>query len=56
MPKETDSEKEFELYSFRKAAGMYFGVGVAKSETEKKPTKKVITVKKKKKRVAEGGC
>ena len=58
MPKETDSQKEFELYSFRKAAGMYFGVGVPKTEakTEKKPTKKVITVKKKKKRVPEGGC
>ena len=57
-PKETDSQKEFELYSFRKAAGMYFGVGVPKTEakTEKKPTKKVITVKKKKKRVPEGGC
>ncbi len=62
MPKETDSQKEFELYSFRKAAGMYFGVGVPKTETkakikvEKKSTKKVITVKKKKKRVPEGGC
>lgn len=59
-PKETESQKEFELYSFRKAAGMYFGVGVPKTEvkakTEKKPTKKVITVKKKKKRVPEGGC
>lgn len=58
IPKETDSQKEFELYSFRKAAGMYFGVGVPKTETktEKKPTKKVVTVKKKKKRVPEGGC
>jgi len=56
LPKETDSQKDFELYSFRKAAGMYFGVGVSKTETVKKPTKKVITVKKKKKRVAEGGC
>ena len=56
LPKETDSQKDFELYSFRKAAGMYFGVGVSKTETEKKPIKKVITVKKKKKRVAEGGC
>ena len=55
-PKETDSQKDFELYSYRKAAGMYFGVGVSKTETAKKPTKKVITVKKKKKRVAEGGC
>ena len=56
MPEETDAKKEFELYSFRKAAGMYFGVGAPKPEASNKPTKKVITVKKKKKRVAEGGC
>ncbi len=55
MPKEA-----FELYSFRKAAGMYFGVGVPEPETKKeivkKPVKKVITIKKKKKRTPEGGC
>ncbi len=59
-PDETMPKEAFELYSFRKAAGMYFGVGVTepetKKETIKKPTKKVITVKKKKKRVPEGGC
>ncbi len=59
-PDETMPKEAFELYSFRKAAGMYFGVGVsepkAKKETFKKPIKKVITVKKKKKRVPEGGC
>ncbi len=60
LPDETMPKEAFELYSFRKAAGMYFGVGVsepeAKKETIKKPTKKVITIKKKKKSVPEGGC
>lgn len=54
-PDENEPRTAFELYDFRKAAGMYFGVGAPKSEA-KKPVKKVITVKKKKKRVAEGGC
>jgi len=61
MPEETEPKEAFDLYSFRKAAGMYFGVGIVKSEVKKetkkkKPTRKVITVKKKKKRVPEGGC
>jgi len=56
VPEETDPKTAFELYSFRKAAGMYFGVGVSNTETTKKVTKKVVTVKKKKKKVAEGGC
>jgi len=57
-PDETMPQEAFELYSFRKAAGMYFGVGVAKTETldKPKPKKKVITTPKKKKRVPEGGC
>jgi rhodanese-related sulfurtransferase len=55
-PKETDPKLAFEQYNKRKATGMYFGVGAPKSETKDKPVKKVITVKKKKKRVAEGGC
>ena len=64
-PDETMPNSAFELYSFRKAAGMYFGVGVidpnAKSETPKKVTtkkapKKVTPKPKKKKRVPEGGC
>ncbi len=54
-PEETMPKEAFDLYDFRKAAGMYFGVGAPKSE-KKAPVKKVITVKKKKKRVAEGGC
>ncbi len=56
LPDETMPEEAFELYSFRKAAGMYFGVGTSEQKTINKPIKKTITVKKKKKRVAEGGC
>lgn len=65
-PEETMPKEDFELYSFRKAAGMYFGVSmeieeeakvvVKKEVTVKKPVKKVVPVKKKKKRVPEGGC
>lgn len=62
-PAETEPKEAFELYNFRKAAGMYFGVGITKrsvkstkSEKKSAPAKKVITVKKKKKRVPEGGC
>ena len=60
LPDQTMPQEAFDLYSFRKAAGMYFGVGVVKLEgkklTKSKPVKKVVTVKKKKKRVPEGGC
>ena len=63
-PDETMPKEAFELYNFRKAAAMYFGVGsidpTMKSETKvvKKPAapKKVVTKPKKKKRVPEGGC
>ncbi len=57
-PDETMPREAFELYSFRKAAGMYFGVGTTKTKAEEKPKpkKKVITAPKKKKRVPEGGC
>ena len=55
-PDETMPREAFKLYDFRKAAGMYFGVGAPKTEKKTAPTKKVIPVKKKKKRVAEGGC
>jgi len=57
-PDETMPREAFELYDFRKAAGMYFGVGVTKTKSEEKPKskKKVITAPKKKKRVPEGGC
>jgi rhodanese-related sulfurtransferase len=57
-PDETMPREAFELYSFRKAAGMYFGVGVRQTKTDEKPVqkKKVVTVPKKKKRTPEGGC
>lgn len=60
-PKETMSEEAFELYSFRKAAGKYFGVANDTIEIEtkavKKPVpKKVVTKPKKKKKMPEGGC
>ncbi len=65
-PIENMPAKEFELYTFRKAASMHFGVAypeqfkgttvIKKEPTIKKSTKKVITVKKKKKAPAEGGC
>ncbi|NOR28840.1 MAG: hypothetical protein GQ540_09990 [Lutibacter sp.] len=50
----------FELFTFRKAASMYFGVAYPEQFKAKKVKKvipkKVITVKKKKKAPAEGGC
>ena len=50
----------FELYTFRKAASMYFGVvypeQVKVAQVKKVVPKKVIAVKKKKKLPAEGGC
>ena len=66
LPAETEPKEAFELYDFRKAAGMYFGVGLTKSEksvasakkesTKKNTPKKVVPKPKKKKRVPEGGC
>jgi len=57
-PDETMPREAFELYSFRKAAGMYFGVGIVQNSAQEKPKqkKKVVTVPKKKKRAPEGGC
>ncbi len=71
-PTENMASSEFELYSFRKAASMYFGVAypekvvkkpvkkyVPKKVTNTTPTeapKKVIPKKKKKKMPVEGGC
>jgi len=58
-PEENMPSSDFELYSTRKAASMFFGVAYpdqAKTNTAiKKAPRKIITVKKKK-RVAEGGC
>ncbi|PHS53750.1 MAG: hypothetical protein COB01_03220 [Lutibacter sp.] len=60
-PLENMPTEQFELYSFRKAASMYFGVAYpeqfkAVKKPKKKIVKKIITVKKKKKAPAEGGC
>lgn len=60
-PSENMAASDFELFSTRKAASMYFGVAypeqVKKQPVVKKPApKKVIPVKKKKKMPMEGGC
>jgi rhodanese-related sulfurtransferase len=60
-PKENMPASEFEQYSFRKAASMYFGVQYPEDinidQTKKKVVpKKVVPVKKKKKLPVEGGC
>ncbi len=62
-PTENMASTEFKLYSFRKAASMYFGVAypgkiTKKSNTSKSVTtpKKIVPVKKKKKMPVEGGC
>lgn len=60
-PNEDVAAEEFELYSTRKAASMFFGVVypdqvAEKSDMQISAPKKVITVQKKKKRAAEGGC
>ena len=68
-PTENMSSNEFDLYSFRKAASMYFGVAYPEKVVEKPVVKKyvpkalpvlapkkVIPVKKKKKMPVEGGC
>ena len=62
-PTENMPAEDFKLYTFRKAASMYYGV-VYPEQFKSKPVvkkappkpKKVITVKKKKKAPAEGGC
>lgn len=61
-PDENMPKTDFELYTTRKAASMFFGVAypeqvkIEASETKKAAPKKVITIKKKKKAPAEGGC
>ena len=59
-PKENMPAEAFELYTFRKAASMYFGVAYPEQVKVKKVKKiipkKVIAVKKKKKLPTEGGC
>ncbi len=63
-PEETMPKEAFDLYAFRKAAGMYFGIGIVENEladntkekTKPAPAKKVVPVRKKKKKAPEGGC
>ncbi|MCR8667327.1 rhodanese-like domain-containing protein [Aestuariibaculum sp. M13] len=61
-PNEAMPETEFKLYSTRKAASMYYGVAYPDQNfgndlpTTPETPKKVVTVEKKKKRKAEGGC
>ena len=60
-PTENMPANAFELFSFRKAASMYFGVAYPEQfkkpkEVKKVISKKVVPVKKKKKAPAEGGC
>ena len=65
-PTEVMASKAFELYSFRKAASMYFGVAYPQKVVEQKvivrskpkaaPPKVVVPKKKKKKMPVEGGC
>ena len=61
MPSENETAEAFELYSTRKASSMYFGVVypdqiMTEGSNDTPVPKQVITVKKKKKKVAEGGC
>jgi len=63
-PGELASSTEFDLFSFRTGASIYFGSGTIIVSEEAKPVKKkaapakkkTIPVKKKAKREAEGGC
>ncbi|MDO9261488.1 MAG: rhodanese-like domain-containing protein [Flavobacteriaceae bacterium] len=64
LPTETMSQEEKELYDFRKAVGIYFGVPyhkvpektLAKTTVEKPIVKKVEPIKKVKVEIEEGGC
>lgn len=62
-PTENMTTLDYELYNTRKAASMFFGViypgqfqGDNANEINKSAPKKVITIRKKKKNTAEGGC
>ena len=64
LPTEISSQEVKELYDFRKAAGIYFGVPyfkvpektLTKTVVEKPTLKKVEPVKKVKVEIEEGGC
>lgn len=59
-PKENMPASDFEKYSYRKAASIYFGVQYPEDIIIDKPKKvvpkKVVPIKKKKKLPTEGGC
>ena len=58
-PNENGTAKEFELYTTRKAASMFYGVAYpdqAKTNNVVKKAPRKIVIVKKKKKVAEGGC
>lgn len=54
-PDETAPIEAFELYSFERAACIYFGGATAGAATAP-VAKKTVTVRKKEKKAAEGGC
>ena len=54
-PTETDPTEAFELYSFEKAASIYFGGTPIGAQVAPAP-KKNVSVRKKEKKQAEGGC
>ncbi len=61
-PNENMASKDFQLYSYRKAASMFFGVAYPEQvkkkpvEVKKAAPRKVVPIKKKKKLPVEGGC
>ena len=62
VPEEQMAAADFEIYSTRKAASMFFGVKYPEQRKIEEPVikkpvaKQVVPVKKKKKRPVEGGC
>jgi len=56
-PPETAASEAFDLYSFERAASIYFGGSSANVISTAAPVeKKKVVVRKKKKKAAEGGC
>jgi len=55
-PPETAPTEAYDLYAFRKAACIYFGGASAGVESAGPAVKKTVTLRKKKKKEAEGGC
>ncbi len=56
QPVQTASQKEFELYNFRRAASMFFGGGTISSAPAENSTPAPIIKKKGGKKEEEGGC